>query len=79
VLLGLAVGVGPAAAGPVDGFGQACRYDYFTYNACLTIIPSTHEYSVYSVTVGIDLKMPGNQAKADLLRGSSFRTGIISA
>lgn len=46
VLLGLVFGVGsPAAAATTgDGTGQACKYDYLTYNACLSIY-SNYDYT----------------------------------
>ena len=75
LLLGLAVGAGPASAATASG--QACNYDGATFNACLNMNPGTAPYST-SVTVGIDLKMSRVKALLALQLGSTFRARLYS-
>jgi hypothetical protein len=75
VLLGLTFGVSPAAAATANG--QACNYDYVTFNACLNMFPATRPY-VTSVTAGIDLKMSRVKALIALSQGSSFRATLYT-
>ena len=70
VMLSLAFGVSPAAAVPT---GQACKYDYFTYNACLNVYYNESAPYSHNVMVGIDLKMPGGYPRQAMRRGSYFQ------
>lgn len=77
MLLGMAFGVGPAAAATANG--QACNYDFVTFNACLNIFPTRWPQPyASSVIVGIDLRMSRSQAAAALRRGSSFGASLYS-
>lgn len=78
VLLGLTFGVGPAAAATGSGTGQACKYDYLTYNACLNIYQAAGSNYGFSVIVGIDLHLPGGYPQQALRRGSSLRATLYT-
>jgi hypothetical protein len=76
VLLGLTIGVSPAAAATATG--QACNYDYVTFNACLNMFPATSRPYTTAVSAGIDLKMSRVKALLALSQGSSFRATLYT-
>jgi hypothetical protein len=79
LLLSLAFGAGPASADtgwPTDtGYGQACNYDYFTFNACLNRFRTNYRTSLIA---GIDLRMSRDQSMAALRRGSHFQATLYT-